>query len=386
MTTAPAAGGARLPDAAYAAALTTLPQLGPTRLRALLHGACGDAAAAWRAVAEGRVGDDVLVRLRTSDPRRLAAQWRVSAGQTDPADVWAVCRAAGIGVVLEGSADYPEALAADPEPPGVLFVRGDLAALDQRRVAIVGTRRCTSSGALVARQLGAGLAEAGVAVVSGLALGIDGAAHTGALAVADAGSAVGSAPIGVVGSGLDVVYPSRHRRLWDDVARRGVLLGEAPPGARPERWRFPARKRILAALAEVVVVVESHARGGSLHTVDAAIERGVPVMAVPGSVRCPAAEGTNLLLAEGAPPVLDVRDVLVALGIPPRPRTALAGPRTATPLARALVAALDGGPAGIDELAARTGAAVTAVSTALQELRAGGLVSLDRGWWCRAVD
>jgi DNA processing protein len=374
-------------EGAHAAALTTLPQVGPSRLRALLDAVGGDAETAWRRVVEGRLSDEVLTRLRTSDPRALAGRWQVAAGRTDPADVWAACRAAGIGVVLQGSSAYPPALAADPEPPAVLFVRGDLAALDHRRAAIVGTRRCTSSGALVARQLGAGLAAAGVAVVSGLALGIDGAAHTGAMS---AGAI--APPVGVVGSGLDVVYPSRHRRLWDDVACRGVLLGEAPPGARPERWRFPARNRILAALAEVVVVVESHARGGSRHTVDAALERGVPVMAVPGSVRCPAAEGTNVLLVEGAPPVLDVRDVLVALGVPPPPPASRAGrPAGAdggppTPLARSLVAALDGGPAVLDELATRAGSPVGEVAAALHALRAAGVVSLDRGWWCRAVD
>src|SRR5262249_15322114 len=157
--------------------------------------------------------------------------------------------------------------------------RGSLAALDRPRVGLVGTRRCTPTGKSVARQLGRELAACGVAVVSGLAIGIDGCAHQGALA------ARAAPPVGVVGSRLDVVYPKSHRRLWDDVAAAGVLLSEAPLGAPPEPWRFPARNRILAALSDVVVVVESHAAGGSMHTVRAAVDRGIPVMAVPGSVR-----------------------------------------------------------------------------------------------------
>lgn len=372
--------GRSVPPAAFAAALTTLPQMGPSRLRAVLAGVDGAPDAAWRAIAHGALGDGVLRALRHSDPRALARVWRDAARGTDPGDVLAACGAADIRVVPLGDGDYPAVLATDPEPPAVLFVRGDLAALAHRRAAIVGTRRCTSSGASVAAQLGRGLAAAGVAVVSGLALGIDGAAHTGALA-ADA-----APPVGVVGSGLDVVYPRRHRALWERVASRGVLIGEAPPGARPERWRFPARNRIVAALAEVVVVVESHARGGSQHTVDAALERDVPVMAVPGSVRCPAAAGTNLLLADGVAPVLDARDVLVALGVPPPPTSrARAAPAT-DPIGAALLDALGDEPASIDELAARTGRPAPAVAAALHRLQAGGVVHLERGWWRRGSD
>src|SRR5205823_12975808 len=121
--------------------------------------------------------------------------------------------------------------------------------------------------------------------------------------------------VGVVGCGLDVIYPPRHRQLWRQVAERGALLGEAPLGARPEPWRFPARNRILAALADAVVVVESHAAGGSNHTVAAAIDRSVPVLAVPGPVTSPASQGTNRLLAEGCHPATSADDVLVAIGL-----------------------------------------------------------------------
>ena len=177
-------------------------------------------------------------------PRRLAELlagpgaeqgWRDVGGdpRVDPERVLAAHREAGVEVLLLDDPGYPERLRSDPEPPALLFVRGDMQAIDSTSVAIVGTRRCTGSGAGVARELGRDLTEAGVAIVSGLALGIDGAAHRGVL---DAGGA----PVGVVGSGLDVVYPSRHRDLWDKVTTEGVLLGEAALGVRPAAWRFPA--------------------------------------------------------------------------------------------------------------------------------------------------
>src|SRR5204862_1786721 len=144
---------------------------------------------------------------------------------------------------------------------------------------------------------------AGVAVISGLALGIDGAAHAGAL------EADIAPPIAVVGSGLDVIYPWRHRALWGAVEKQGVVLGEAPLGAAPEPWRFPARNRIVAALADVVIVVESRETGGSMHTVAEALRRDRPVFAAPGPVRSPTSTGTNRLLRDGAQVVCDATDV-----------------------------------------------------------------------------
>ena len=194
--------------------------------------------------------------------------------------------------------------------------------------------------------------------MSGLASGIDAAAHRGALA---AGSAP---PIGVVGSGLDTVYPRGQERLWRDVASAGVLLSEAPLGGAPERWRFPARNRVIAALADVVVVVESHRRGGSLHTVDEADRRGVEVMAVPGSVRNPAAAGTNELLAEGvrrrAPPTT----CSWRWDSPP-----WAG-RRADRFRRTTGGCSGGGVAGdLDQVALRTGLGVAELAAALDRRR-----------------
>ena len=175
-------------------------------------------------------------------------------------------------------------------------------------MALVGTRAPTRYGIGVAAQFGADLAAAGVSVVSGLALGIDGAAHEGACGA-------GAPPIGVVAGGLDDPYPRRHARLWERVAARGVVVSESPAGVRTEKWRFPVRNRLLAALSDVVVVVESRHHGGSRHTVDAAVARGVPVGAVPGSIRSATSEGTNALLADGAFPVCSYGDILVALSL-----------------------------------------------------------------------
>jgi DNA processing protein len=192
----------------------------------------------------------------------------------------------------------------------VLFALGELAVVHRPCVAVVGTRRCTAGGRAVAHDFGRDLAEAGVCVVSGLALGIDAASHRGALGAVD-----GARPAAVVGTGLDVVYPRRNREVWEAVADRGAVLSEYPLGTGPERWRFPARNRLIAALADVVVVVESDVTGGSMHTVDAALERDRTTMAVPGPVRSRASSGTNALLAAGAPVARDAADVLVVLGL-----------------------------------------------------------------------
>jgi DNA processing protein len=288
---------------------------------------------------------------------------------------------AGIGVAVVGSPAYPRALVGDIEPPAVIFHRGTPDAISGPRVAVVGTRRCSPTGAGVAFELGRDLAAAGVAVVSGLASGIDGAAHRGALA------AGGAPPLGVVGTGLDVVYPPGQTRLWRAVAAAGVLLSEAPLGALPERWRFPARNRIIAALADLVVVVESHRRGGSLHTVDEADRRGRDVMAVPGSVRSAASEGTNALLAEGRAPVCSIDDVLVALGLAGRSGTGAASPRDrrATPHGadQPVLEAVGWQPSTLDQLLARTGMSLAALAPALDRLCDAGWVARRGGWYER---
>ena len=323
-------------------------------------------------------------------PRRLhelvgehgaAGAWAVVGGDAgaDPVAALVAHRNAGIEVLGQEDPGYPDRLRTDVEPPAVLFAQGRLDALGGPMVAIVGTRRCTGSGAGFARELGRDLTAAAVSVVSGLALGIDGAAHRGVL---DAGGA----PVGVVGSGLDVVYPSRHRELWAQVRSAGILLSEAPLGSFPMAWRFPARNRIIAALADIVVVVESHARGGSLHTVREAADRDVQVMAVPGSVRSAASAGTNQLLADGCAPVRDATDVLVALGLSTAARAPRVDrrPRPDGP-GRRLLAEIEAEPATLEHLVVRTGLPLPEVALALEGLAAHGWVACSSGWYERVA-
>ncbi len=298
----PHPGTPELPPQAYVLAMSSLPGASPRWVARVVeaHGPVG----AWRLVSSGR-----------ARPAGVAVRglqgWEAALRSTDVALLWQRCQSSGITVLWPGGPGYPPSLRGGRLPGGPLFVLGSPAALAAApMVAVVGTRRCTPDGLAVAYELGRDLVAAGVVVVSGLALGIDGAAHGGALA----GRRPALAPtVGVAASGVDVVYPRRHRALWAEVARCGAVVSEAAPASPAQAWRFPARNRIIAGLAQVVVVVESHLRGGSWHTVDAALEAGKEVAAVPGPVRSPASAGTNRLLASGAAVVTSADDVLALL-------------------------------------------------------------------------
>ena len=366
-------------DLACAAALLDLPGMTPVRLARVLDGF--GPVLAWHAVRAGAHPGDRSRRF-TSAARRV-----------DPADVLTRYRSAGVSLLLPDAAGYPAALAGDPGAPAVLTAVGDPSVTDGRpAVAVVGTRSATPYGASVAAEFGRGLAQSGVVVVSGLALGIDAAAHAGAL---DAGpDAV--PPVAVVGTGLDVVYPSGNRTLWRQVAARGAVLSEAPLGTPALPRVFPARNRIIAALSDVVVVVECHGRGGSFHTVEAAARRAVPVCAVPGSVRSPASRGTNGLLVDGCAPVRDLDDVLTALALarggrrvgPPHhgatgrrsPDRRLDGLDRAE---RAVWESVDDTPTTVETVLLRSGLAVATVGVAVEVLVARGLLVEGAGWWSR---
>jgi DNA processing protein len=353
--------------------------MGPARLAAVLR--VEGPQAAWERLCRGKAWSEpeVLAALGAQG-RRLIERWQARSRHVDPAGEWRRVVDTGVGVAALGSPAYPPVLAADIEPPGVLFWFGSPEVIAGPRVAIVGTRRCSSAGLSLALELGRDLTANGVAIVSGLAAGIDGAAHRGA--VMDGSTP----PIGVAGSGLDVVYPPGQADLWGQVAERGVLLSEAPLGRPPERWRFPARNRIIAALADLVVVVESHARGGSMHTVDEADARGVDVMVVPGSVRSPSSAGTNALLVEGRAPVTGADDVLGALDLRPAGRRARTDRRTPPdPADRPVLDALGWQPASLDQLVLRTGLPVPAVALALGRLQDLGWARGRAGWYERVA-
>jgi DNA processing protein len=215
-----------------------------------------------------------------------------------------------VAVLLPDRPGYPTALAGDPGAPAVLFAEGDPAVVEARpRVAIVGTRTPTPYGQRVASEMAAALSEAGVVVVSGLAAGIDAAAHAGVLRT----PGPSAPPAAVVGSGLGPWAPAERQGLRAGVTATGVTFSETPLGVVPRPWRFSTHHRIIAALSEVVVVVESHRTGRSTYTVEAAARRSIPVCAVPGSVLSRASDGTNQLLFDGCSPARDATDVLAAV-------------------------------------------------------------------------
>jgi DNA processing protein len=371
-----------LGDVEHLAALAGLPGMGPARLGALLNEWSPEEA--WKAICGGRLADcpDVLAHVRGRH-RDLCDAWRAAARAADVADVWRRHCDADIDVTMAGMAGFPHRLLDDPEPPAVVFRHGASELPDGPAVAIVGTRQCTRYGHDVARDLGRELAAAGVVVVSGLALGIDAAAHEGAL------DACAAPPFAVVATGLDIVYPRRNRALWQRVADIGSVLTEAPLGAGPEAWRFPARNRIIAGLSDLVVVVESHATGGSLYTVDEAVTRNLPVLAVPGPIRSPASAGTNRLLADGMQPLCDVDDVFMALGLvtPPKPGSPVRGVDTGgDPAQVAVLDAVGWEAASLDQVVTASGLDIDVASLAIERLVAVGRLDRRGAWLERMTD
>lgn len=207
-----------------------------------------------------------------------------------------------------GSPDYPQLLAQISDPPQRLWFRGRRELLHKTAVAVIGARHASTDGLYAASEIAIGLARAGVAVVSGLARGVDAAAHQGAL---DAGGAT----IAVLGTGIDRVYPAEHRDLSERIAVEGLLLTEFAPGAPPEDWHFPRRNRIISGLSKAVVVVEAKEKSGSLITARLAADQGRDVMAVPGTFVGGRNRGANGLLRDGAKLVESAVDILQELGI-----------------------------------------------------------------------
>jgi DNA processing protein len=263
--------------------------------------------------------------------------------------------------VLE-RAHLPPLLSAIHDPPKQLFIRGDgdPAILASPAVAVVGARACSSYGRQVARMLGRELAAAGVLVVSGLARGIDGEAHRGALES-------GGHTVAVLGCGIDRDYPAVHAYLAHAIADRSVLVSEYGRGVEPAPWRFPARNRIVAGLCAATVVVEARERSGALITADFALEEGREVFAVPGEITSSLSAGTNALLRLGATPLTRAGDVLEALGIEVEGPT---GPK------HALLELL---PATTDELVRATGRTPGDIAAQLAELELSGLVGEGEG-------
>ncbi len=294
----------------------------------------------------------------------------------EPAEL-ARLAAAGLRWVARSDPEFPPRLAAIHDPPPGLFVRGaaELELLRRPAVAIVGARACTDYGAHVARSLARELAAARVVVISGLARGVDGWAHRGSL------EAAGAVGVAVLGCGIDRDYPRAHAALAAQIAERGLIVAEYPPGVAPAPWRFPARNRIVAGLALATVVVEARERSGALITADLALEEGREVLAVPGEITSALSFGTNALLRLGATPLTCPGDVLEAIGVE-RPVPVLESLAAGAPAA-AVLAALEGGASTADQVARGTGLPPGVVSAALIELELAGLVEVRAGIYRR---
>jgi len=284
--------------------------------------------------------------------------------------------AAGLRWLARSDPSFPRLLAAIHDPPPGLFLRGaaDPSLLARPAVAVVGARSCTDYGAHVARMLGRELAAAGVLVVSGLARGVDGWAHRGAL---DAGGDT----VAVLGCGIDRDYPRAHAALAAQIAAAGLLVSEYPPGVAPAPWRFPARNRIVAGVTAATVVVEARERSGALITADLALEEGRDVLAVPGEITSVLSDGTNALIRLGATPVTSADDVLDVLGIERRAKDDDRPPGGAA--AAAVLAAIDVGARTADEFVRASGLPAGSVAAALVELELAGLVSASSGVYRR---
>jgi DNA processing protein len=269
-----------------------------------------------------------------------------------------------------GLAPYPPLLGAIPDPPPVLWLRGDAdpELLARRSVAIVGARACSSYGRSVARTLGRELAAAGLVVVSGMARGIDSEAHRGAL---DAGGVT----VAVLGCGIDRDYPAANRELAMRIVENGLVVSEYEAGIEPAPWRFPARNRIIAGLCLATVVIEARERSGALITADFALEDGREVMVVPGEITSAVSAGSNALLRLGATPVTAAADVLEAYGIE------LVVEPVASPegLAGSVLERISKEPASIDELARALAVSPGEVAAALIELELLDRVSEGEG-------
>jgi DNA processing protein len=312
-----------------------------------------------RAMAPSRA-DSFLEWAAEWDPERLRAA-------TDGAGAWACCR---------HDAGYPEGLADLGDSPAVLFGRGDPGLhselVPKSAATIVGSRRPSSYGRELATKLSREVAASGVTVISGMAMGIDSCAHTGALEA-------GGLTVAVLGNGVDVPYPRRSARLYEEIVDRGLVIGELPPGTLPRRWTFPARNRIMAALGGMTVVVEARERSGSLITATMAEQLNREVGAVPGRVGSSPAAGPNGLLHDGAHVIRDGQDVLDALlgpGVQPGRRAAARGPR----LEPDLVAVLDlveRGASSADALAMASRLEPGALGAALTRLELNGYVRSD---------
>jgi DNA processing protein len=357
-------------------ALSLVPAVGPARLAALLD-ACQTALGALSAPFAFLATIPGISRACATD----IAKARLDEG------VRVIARTQELGgrVLLIADPDYPAMLRTIPDPPPVLYARGDLALAGKLAVAIVGSRDHSGYGAEVARLVAGGAAGAGLVVVSGMARGLDAIAHAAAL---DAGGTT----VGILGNGLGVIYPAANRRLYERVGAQGCLLTEFPPGERPTAGSFPRRNRLISGLARVTVVIEAASGSGTMITVDTALAQGREVMAVPGAITSPVSAGTNRLLRDGATPLLELADLLRHYPEVAPVAAASSGPAAGSmppipphigPLERRILELLRTGTLHVDALAEHLELPVGGVLGLLSALELQGLATSpsNSGWW-----
>ena len=350
--------------------------VGPQRLAALIE-AFGSAERALDAPVRA-VG--ALPGFGSSLVGRIKAARDPAQGSAARAAI-ATLRSVGAFVITRQSALYPPAFTHLPDAPYLLFAAGDPELLKLPGIAVVGTREPTPYGRAVAEELSAELGVAGFSIISGLARGIDSAAHLGALRS-------GCSTVAVLGNGIEQVYPWESRRLRDQIREKGLILTEYPPGETPKPGNFPRRNRLITALSEAVLVVEMGIHSGAQHTVGYALEQGKEVLAIPGSINSPASAGTNQLIKEGARLVTSAADVIEELRGVGRSSVRPSSPSTAGPAElrssalqllspgeQKLMRSLSPDPAHVDEIARDAGETTAAILTTLLHLEMRGLVS-----------
>jgi DNA processing protein len=333
----------------------------PDRVRDLVE-RLGSAAAVVARISGGAL--DVSERIRKAV--RVDAERRRGELASLGHDVW-----------FRGGPGYPDRLGEFPDAPDVLFTRGRWPA--GSRVAVVGTRRCTAYGRRLAGEYGRAIGAAGWVLVSGLARGVDGAAHQATVRI-------GAPGVAVLGCGLDVDYPREHARLADAlVDGGGVIVSEYPPGTPPEGWRFPPRNRIISGMSEAVVVVEASVKGGALITAGAAMLQGIPVFVTPGDVTREVSKGCNLLIRDGGHPVLDAADLIAELELVLGPVVHRHSAASARSIDSPVVALLrrEGG-LSVDALADRLDRSIPELLAELGRLEADGAVIGDGGGYAAA--
>ncbi len=340
-------------------AMAQVPHVGPVRFVRLLD-RFGSIEAAWNAPSH-QLG---LVL----DSRSVASLQQMRL-KLEPASLPEELTAKGIDFVTLAEPNYPSRLRHISVPPPVMYFRGRLPEPDKPMVAIVGTRRATAYGRHMAAQIATDLALAGVVVVSGLARGIDGFAHQGAVDTS-------GETLAVMASGVDIIYPSEHRNLAERITMSGAILSDYPPGTKPDAPHFPARNRIISGLCLGTIVIEAPERSGALITVDFAADQGREVFVLPGNVTSPASAGTNRLLRSGARAIVSAADVLEDLGLSDDTSRDLE--QTVLPLTpeeQRILALVTHEPQHIDELIVAAGIPTAGGSALMTMLELKGLVA-----------